>query len=120
MIDFSDKYVRIKKIVSEFVALRIATQKVEALRIKLQQFRVPLYGLWNTFIDNKSVVTQTTKLESTLMKKHNSIDYHKVRESVDMGTQWICYEKWCDNQAYCLTKSLPAYILKKCIIKCIY
>jgi hypothetical protein len=42
---------------SEFVALRIATEKVEALIIKLQQFGVPLDGPCNTFVDKKSVVT---------------------------------------------------------------
>jgi hypothetical protein len=63
---------------SEFVALRIATEKVEALRTKLRQFGVPLDGPCNTFVDNKSVFTQSTKPESTLTKKHNSIAYHKV------------------------------------------
>jgi hypothetical protein len=46
---------------SQFVALRIATEKVEALRTKLRQFGVPLDGPCNTFVDNKSVVTQSTK-----------------------------------------------------------
>jgi hypothetical protein len=105
---------------SEFVAFRIATEKVEALCTKLHQFCVPLDGPCNTFVDNKSVVTQSTKLESTLTKKHNSIAYHKVRESVAMGVQRIFFDKGCDNQADCLTKSLPAYKLKQCINKCLY
>jgi hypothetical protein len=105
---------------SEFVALRIATEKVEALRTKLRQFGVPLDGHCNTFVDNKSVITQSTKPESNLTNKHNSIAYHKVRESVAMGVQRICFEKGCDNQADCLTKSLPAYKLKKCMNKCLY
>jgi hypothetical protein len=104
----------------EFIALRIATEKVEALRTKLRQFGVPLDGPCNTFVDNKSVVTQSTKPESTLTKKHNSIAYHKVRESIAMGVQRICFEKGCDNQADCLAKSLPAYKLKQCMNKCLY
>jgi hypothetical protein len=63
---------------SEFAALRMATEKVEALRTKLYQFGVLLDGPCNTFVDNKSVVTQSTKPESTLTKKHSSIAYHKV------------------------------------------
>jgi hypothetical protein len=64
---------------SECVALRIATEKVEALRTKFHQFGVPLDGPCSTFVDNKSVVTQSTKPESTLTKKHNSIGaYQKV------------------------------------------
>jgi hypothetical protein len=105
---------------SEFVALRITTEKVEALRTKLRQFGVPLYGHCDTFVNNKSVVTQSTKLESTLTNKHNSIVYHKVRESDAMGVQGICFEKGCDNQADCLTKSLPPYKLKQCMNKCLY
>jgi hypothetical protein len=105
---------------SEFVALRIATEKVEALRTKLRQFGVPIDGPCNTFVDNKSVVTQSTKPESTLTKKQNSIAYHKVRESVAMGVQCLCFEKGCDNQADCLTKSLPAYKVKQWMSKCLY
>jgi hypothetical protein len=105
---------------SECVALRIATEKVEALRTKLRQFGVHLDGPCNIFLYNKSVVTQSTKPESTLTKKHNSIAYHKVRESVAMGVQRIFFEKGCDNQADCLTKSLPAYKLKQCMKKCMY
>jgi hypothetical protein len=104
----------------EFVALRIATENVEALRTKLRQFGVPLDGPCNTFVDNKNVVTQSTKPESTLTKKQNSIAYHKVRESIEMGVQRVCFEKGYDNQAYCLTKSLPAHKLKQCMNKCLY
>jgi hypothetical protein len=105
---------------SEFVVLRIATEKVEALRINLRQLGVPLDVPCNTFVDNKSVVTQTTKPESTLAKKHNSIDCNKVRQSVAMGMQPICVEKGCENMADCLTKSLAAYKLEQCISKCLY
>jgi hypothetical protein len=43
-------------------------------------------------VDNKNVVTQTTKPESTLATKHNSIAYHKLHESVATGMQRICLE----------------------------
>jgi hypothetical protein len=105
---------------SECVALSIATEKVEYIRTKLRQFGVPLDGPCNIFVDNKSVVTQSTKPESTLTKKHNSIAYHKVRESVAMGVQRVCFQKGCDNQEDCLTKSLPVYKLKQCMSKCLY
>jgi hypothetical protein len=48
---------------SECFALRISTEKVEALRTKLHQFGVPFDGPCNTFVDNKSVITQSTKPE---------------------------------------------------------
>jgi hypothetical protein len=91
---------------SEFIALRIATDKVEDLRTNIRQFGVTLDWPCNTFVDNKSVVMQSTKPESTLTKKHNSIAYHKIRESVAMGVQRVFFEKGCENQADCLTKSL--------------
>jgi hypothetical protein len=105
---------------SEFVALRIASEKVEALCTKLHQFGVPLDRSCNTFVENKSVVTQSTKPESTLTKKHNRIDYDKVSESIAMGMQHVCFEKGCDNQADCLTKPLHPYKLKQCMSKCLY
>jgi hypothetical protein len=58
---------------SEFVALRITTENVEALWMKLRQFGVPLDGPCSTCVGNKSVVTQSTKPEPTLTKKHKSI-----------------------------------------------
>jgi hypothetical protein len=80
-------------------------KQVEVVRIKLCQCLVLLDGSCNTFVDNNCVVTQTTKPESTLAKKHNIIIYHKVWESVAMGVQRIFFEKGCDNQADCLIKS---------------
>jgi len=58
---------------SEFVALRIATELVEALRYKLRMFGVPLDGSTTGFCDNQSVVVNDTIPSSTLKKKHNSV-----------------------------------------------
>ena len=41
---------------SEFVALRLATEIIEALRYKLKYFVVPVEGPVDVFCDNKSVV----------------------------------------------------------------
>jgi hypothetical protein len=67
---------------SEFVALRIAVEMNEALRYKIRMMGIPLMGPTIGFCDNKSVVTNSSIPQSTLNKKHNSIAYHKVRESV--------------------------------------
>ena len=66
---------------SEFVALRIATEMIEALRYKLRMFGVPIGGATDVFCDNKSVVTNASIPSSVLNKKHNSICYHRVREA---------------------------------------
>ena len=66
---------------SEFVALCIAIEMNDALRIKLCMLGIPLDGPTNGFCDNKSVVKNSSIPESRLSKKHNAIAYHKVRES---------------------------------------
>jgi hypothetical protein len=65
---------------SEFIALRICVEMIEALRYKLRMFGIPIEGPANVFCDNKSVVTNSTVPTSTLKKKHNSIAYHRVKE----------------------------------------
>ncbi len=51
---------------SEFVAAWIAVELIEGLRYKLRMFGIPIEGPTNVFCDNQSVVTNTTKPESTL------------------------------------------------------
>jgi len=43
---------------------------------------VPLDGSANVLVDNDSVVKNSSIPHSTLQRKHNSICYHCVRESV--------------------------------------
>jgi hypothetical protein len=53
---------------SEFVALRIATELIEALRYKLRMFGVPVEGPSNVYdCDNKSVVTNASVPTSVLV-----------------------------------------------------
>jgi len=99
---------------SEFVALKIAVEMNESLRYKLRMFGVPIDGPTNTFCDNQSVVNNVTKPESTLQKKHNSVAYHKVRESVAAGAIRIQFEPGTENLADLLTKFLPAPAHQRC------
>ena len=93
---------------SEFVALKIATEMMEGLEYKLRMMGIPIEGPTNTFCDNLSVVKNATDPSSTLKKKHNSIAYHKVRESVAADVQRIAHEPGHSNLADVLTKPLPA------------
>ena len=93
---------------SEFVALKIAVEMNDGLRYKLRMFGVPIKGPTNGFCDNESVVRNTTVPESTLQKKHNSIAYHKCRESVALGAIRIKHEQGKFNCSDILTKFLPA------------
>ena len=91
---------------SEFVALRIATEKLISLKYKLRMFGIPLEGPANVFCDNEAVCINSSIAASTLKKKHNSIAYHKVRESVAAGIIRIFKEAGETNLADILTKSL--------------
>lgn len=105
---------------SEFVALRIAVELVEALRYKLRMMGVPLDGPANLFGDNNSVITNATVPESTLKKKHNAICYHRVREAVAAKTVRIAYIPTGQNLADMLTKSLNGCKLHECCKKILY
>jgi hypothetical protein len=91
---------------SEFVALRICKELIVALRYKLRMFGVPIEGPANVFCDNRGVVKNVSVPESTLMKKHNAINYHAVREAVAAGILRVGKEDGETNLADLLTKVL--------------
>jgi Reverse transcriptase (RNA-dependent DNA polymerase) len=91
---------------SEFVALRICKELIVALRYKLRMFGVPIDGPANVFCDNRGVVKNVSIPESTLMKKHNAINYHAVREAAAAGILRVGKEDGETNLADLLTKVL--------------
>jgi len=91
---------------SEFIAFRIATELIEALRYKLRMIAVKLSEPARVFCDNEAVVKSSTIPESRLKKKHCSIAYHRCREAVAARKSLIYYEKSETNLADILTKSL--------------
>ena len=93
---------------SEFVAMRIAVELIEALRYKLRMFGVPIEGPTNVFCDNEAVTKNARVPESTLNKKHNAIAYHRTREAVAAGTIRVAKEDTATNMADMLTKVMPA------------
>ena len=97
------------------MALKISTEMNEGIRYKLRMMGVPIDGPTNCFCDNKSVVTNVSKPDSTLNKKHNAIAYHKVRESVAQGTQRVTHEKGVNNLSDCLTKFLGPLSFRHCV-----
>ncbi len=105
---------------AEFVALKIATELVKALRYKLQMMGVPIEGAANVLVDNASVVTNSTVPSSTLQKKHNSICYHYVREAVAAKCLQIAYVPSDQNLADVLTKPLGASKLRNFIQRILY
>ena len=101
---------------SELVAMRIARDFIVALRIKLKMFGVPILGAANFYCDNAGVVKNTSIPESTLNKKHQSINYHVIREAVAAGIMRVAKENTLTNLADVLTK-LQAWTRKDSLLK---
>ena len=89
----------------KYVALRIATELVKALRYKLRTFGIPVDGPCNIFCDNQSVVTNSSIPSSALNKRHNAIYYHRVREAQAAGTIIVGWIKGIFNLADSFTKT---------------
>ena len=94
---------------AEMVAMRNARDLTVALRIKLKMFGVPIDGPADFFCDNDSVVKNTSIPESVLAKKHNSVNFHIIRESAAAGILRVTKIPTGDNKADALTKILPNY-----------
>jgi hypothetical protein len=78
-----------------------------ATRYKLRMMGVTLSG--PTFVcgDNMSVVHNTQRPESVLKKTSNSICYHAVRQSADMGESIIGHVPSVDYPADICIKVVP-------------
>jgi hypothetical protein len=66
---------------SDFVPLRICKELTVAMKYKPRMFGVPIDGPANVFCDNHGVVKSVSIPELTLIKKHNAIYNHAVREA---------------------------------------
>lgn len=89
---------------SEFAALKTGVELFEGLRYKLQMMGVPIDGYCHTCVDNNSVVMNTSRPESTLKKKSNSVAYHYVRSKCAADLIRITWEGTKTNVADMLTK----------------
>jgi hypothetical protein len=67
-------------------------------------FGVPIDGPANAFCDNRGVVMNASTPDSTLQKKHNSINYYAVREAAAAGILRVGKEDGETNISDLLTK----------------
>ena len=91
---------------SEFVALKHGVETLRGIRYKLRMMGVEVSGPTYIYGDNMSVVHNTSKPESVLKKKSNSICYHFVREAVAMRECLVSHIPTAKNVADLLTKVL--------------
>ena len=105
----SKKQTRIKNSVfgSEFIAMRTGLETVQGIRYKLRMMGVPLNTPTYIYGDNMSVIYNTSRPESTLKKKANSVCYHFIREAVAADECRTGHISTHENPADVATKPLP-------------
>ena len=87
---------------SEFIALKHCIEDTEHLSFKLRMFGIPIEGngeATHVLCDNKSVVTNTSNVESLLNKKHSPIVYHSSRMECCYSSVLIAWIPTGDNLA---------------------
>lgn len=94
---------------SETIALRTGIDKVQALRYKLYMMGIPIEGATNIYCDNRTVCNTAQKPEARLNKKHNAINFHRIREAVAAAWCRVAFEPGATNLADFFTKILPTY-----------
>ena len=104
---------------SELVAMRVAVERIKALRYKLRMFGIPISGPTYLHGDNVSVVNSAAKVETRLHKKHNAICWHVVREAAAAGIIRVGWIKTDENQADLFTKQLPTQ-RRKLLLNCFF
>ena len=87
--------------------MRQVRDKIIELRLKCKSIGLALDGPANVYCDNQGVVKNTSIPESILSKKHNTINYHIVREAVAADAIRVGKEDTETNCADALTKLLP-------------
>jgi hypothetical protein len=90
---------------AEFIAMKHGTKTLRGLRYKILMMGIPLSGPTFTYGDNKSQVTNSSRPESALKKKCNSICYHAIRELIAMGETLLMHIRTGENLADFLTKA---------------
>ena len=90
---------------AKFIAMKHRIKMPRGLRYKILMMGIPLSGPTYIYGDNKSQVTNSSRPESTLKRKCNSICYHAIHESVAMGETLPMHIRTGENLADFLTKT---------------
>ena len=91
---------------AEFGAMKQGVEALRGIRFKLQMMGVKIDGPTYVYCDNMSVIHNTSKPESVLKKKSNSVCYHFVREAVAMRDFLTTHVPTARNWDDLLTKVL--------------
>ena len=104
---FSKKESTVKTSVfgAEFVNMKQGIDALRGLRYKLRMMGIPILALSCIYGDNMSVLHSSSRPESVLRKKSNSVYYHAGCESVAMGESLVGHLPSKENIADLLKKS---------------
>ena len=106
---------------SEFVAMRQAMEMIKGLKYKLRMFGIEIMeDETKIFGDNNAVILNSSVPESTLKKKHHSINYNFVRECVAAGIALVYKVDTDSNLADVFTKILDRVKRKDLIRRILY
>ena len=105
---------------AEFVAMRSLIESLRGIRYKLRMMGVEVTRPSYIYGDNMSVINNTSKPESVLKKKSNSICYHFVREAVAMKEALTAHIPTLENVADLLTKVLSGGKRQNLVKKLLY
>ena len=96
---------------AELMAVREATVKLIELRLLMRSLGVVVRSASKLYCDNLGVFQSVGEGESAT-KRHTSIAYHLVRETVAAGIMKPCHIEGVHNPADLFTKSLtsPAFV----------
>ena len=91
---------------AEFVAMKQGIDALQGLRYKLRMMSILISSPSYIYGDNTSVVHNTSRPDSVLRNKSNSVCYNIVHESVAMGGFLVGHIPSKENVADLITKVL--------------
>ena len=94
---------------TEFVTMKQVRDALRGLRYNVRMMGFPISGPSYIYGDSMSVVHNTSRPESVLKKKSNSVSYHKVHESVAIRKSIVGHIPSTENVADLMTKVLHGH-----------
>jgi len=76
---------------AELAGLRTLAEVNRALRLTMRAHGLKIDGATNVMCDNQAAVSQVTKHDALLKKRHVAISWARVRESVRRGEMGVMY-----------------------------
>ena len=91
---------------SDMMAMKPAADYIRGFRYKLRMFRIPVEDPTYMYWDNQSVLTGSTRPDSTLKRKAQSIAFHFIRERCAADEWRTTYINTSENISDLMTKPL--------------